>query len=50
MNYTKRITILIVLIVTLLAWFWLGSRYPVIDEKAAMAGEAVNRFLHTLKS
>ncbi|TDJ38288.1 MAG: hypothetical protein E2O53_00490 [Gammaproteobacteria bacterium] len=41
MNYKKRIAILIILIVSLLAWFWLGSRYPVIDEKAAMAGEAV---------
>ena len=37
----KRIAILIVLIVSLLAWFWMGSRYPAIDEKAAMAGEVV---------
>ena len=41
MNYKKRIAILIILIVSLLAWFWMGSRYPAIDEKAAMAGEAV---------
>ena len=41
MNYKKRTLILILLIVSLLAWFWLGSRYPAIDEKAAMAGEVV---------
>ena len=41
MNYKKRIAILIILIVSLLAWFWMGSRYPAIDEKAAMAGEVV---------
>ena len=41
MNYRKRIAILILLIASLLAWFWLGSRYPAIDEKAAMAGEVV---------
>ena len=41
MNYKKRIAILIILIVSLLAWFWMGSRYPAMDEKAAMAGEVV---------
>jgi uncharacterized membrane protein YraQ (UPF0718 family) len=41
MLYRKRIAILIVLIAALLAWFWLGSRYPSLDEKAAMAGEVV---------
>lgn len=41
MNYKKRVAVLILLIVSLLAWFWLGSRYPAIDEKAAMAGEVV---------
>ena len=41
MNYKKRIAILILLVVSLLAWFWMGSRYPAIDEKAAMAGEVV---------
>ncbi|RKZ13118.1 hypothetical protein DRQ53_13800 [bacterium] len=41
MIHKKRIAILIMLIVSLLAWFWLGSRYPAIDEKAAMAGEVV---------
>ncbi len=41
MNHKKRIMILVVLIASLLAWFWMGSRYPAIDEKAAMAGEVV---------
>ncbi len=41
MAYRKRIAILAVLIAVLLAQFWLGSRYPAIDEKAAMAGEVV---------
>ncbi|RPH93446.1 MAG: hypothetical protein EHM68_15690 [Lysobacterales bacterium] len=41
MLYRKRIVILLLLIAALLANFWLGSRYPAIDEKAAMAGEAV---------
>ena len=40
MVYRKRIVILLLLIAALLANFWLGSRYPAIDEKAAMAGEA----------
>ena len=39
--YKKRIAIIAVLITLLLAYFWLGSRYPAIDEKAAMAGEVV---------
>jgi uncharacterized membrane protein YraQ (UPF0718 family) len=39
--YKKRLTIIAVLLLTLLASFWLGSRYPAIDEKAAMAGETV---------
>ena len=41
MRYRKRITIIVVLIAALLAWFWLGSRYPSLDEKAAMAGQTV---------
>jgi len=41
MLYKKRAFIIMVLIAGLLANFWLGSRYPAIDEKAAMAGEAV---------
>jgi uncharacterized membrane protein YraQ (UPF0718 family) len=41
MIYRKRIAILILLIAALLAWFWLGSRYPSLDEKAAMAGQTV---------
>ena len=41
MLHKKRIAILLTLIAALLAYFWLGSRYPSIDEKAAMAGEFV---------
>ena len=41
MQYRKRIAVLVFLIAVLLAWFWLGSRYPSLDEKAAMAGEVV---------
>lgn len=41
MFYKKRILIVSVLMAALLAQFWLGSRYPSIDEKAAMAGEVV---------
>ena len=41
MLYRKRIAVLFVLIALLLAVFWLGSRFPAIDEKAAMAGEVV---------
>lgn len=41
MQYRKRIIVLVVLIAALLAHFWLGSRYPSLDEKAAMAGEVV---------
>jgi uncharacterized membrane protein YraQ (UPF0718 family) len=40
-TYKKRIAVLVFLIIALLAWFWLGSRYPSLDEKAAMAGETV---------
>lgn len=38
MHYKKRIFIIVLLITGLLAYFWLGSRYPAIDEKAVMAG------------
>ena len=41
MAYRKRIFIIGALIAILLGSFWLGSRYPAIDEKAAMAGETV---------
>ena len=41
MVHKKRIAIITSLIVVLLGVFWLGSRYPAIDEKAAMAGEVV---------
>ena len=41
MGYKKRIFIIGVLIAILLGVFWLDSRYPAIDEKAAMAGETV---------
>ncbi|MEE4217924.1 MAG: FG-GAP-like repeat-containing protein, partial [Xanthomonadales bacterium] len=38
MHYKRRTFIVILLIAGLLAYFWLGSRYPAIDEKAVMAG------------
>ncbi len=41
MSYKKRLAILVCLIAGLLAYFWLASRYPSIDQKAAMAGEVV---------
>ncbi|MFC1694519.1 FG-GAP-like repeat-containing protein [Pseudomonadota bacterium] len=41
MIHKKRIAIILLLIGALLAYFWLGSRYPAIDEKAAMAGDFV---------
>jgi uncharacterized membrane protein YraQ (UPF0718 family) len=41
MNHPKRIALLLLMILALLAQFWLGSRYPALDEKAAMAGEVV---------
>jgi hypothetical protein len=41
MRYRKRIVIIGILIAILLGAFWMGSRYPAIDEKAAMAGETV---------
>ncbi len=41
MRYKKRIVIIGALIAILLVHFWLGSRYPAIDEKAAMAGQTL---------
>lgn len=41
MLHKKRAFIILALIAALLAYFWLGSRYPSIDEKAAMAGDFV---------
>ncbi len=38
---TKPAAVLGLLVVLVVAFFWLDSRYPVIDEKAAMAGDTL---------